>query len=61
MMEGYYLQRDTEIQQFEVMAADESRRPVTFKEWLMRYEWEWTHADWWRRGSDRSSCEELPA
>lgn len=39
-VEGYRLQRDTDVQLREVMAADEDMEPVTMREWMTSYEWE---------------------
>lgn len=40
MVELYRLERDTQIQRYEVACADEDMRPVTFKEWLQVYRYE---------------------
>lgn len=40
LVEGYRLQRDTDVRAREVMAADEDLVPVTFREWLSSYQWE---------------------
>lgn len=43
MVEAYHLQRDAELQQIEVAAQDEDRRPVTFREFIEGWEYEsWT-------------------
>jgi hypothetical protein len=39
MVEAFYLAQDADIRRIEVAAADEDARPITFREWLRRYEW----------------------
>lgn len=40
MVEDFYLAQDADIRRIEVCGQDEDARPVTFREWLVRYEWE---------------------
>jgi len=40
MVEAYRLQRDTDVRAREVACADEDLPVITFKEWIMAYEYE---------------------
>lgn len=40
MVEDFYLAQDADIQRIEVSGQDEAARPITFREWLVRFEWE---------------------
>lgn len=40
MVEMYRLQRDTDIRTREVACGDEDQPVMTFKVWIMNYEWE---------------------
>jgi hypothetical protein len=43
MVESFRLAQDSDIRRLDVAAADEDARPVTFCEWLARFEWEAHH------------------
>lgn len=40
MVENFYLAQDADIRRIEVCGQDEDARPVTFREWLIRFAWE---------------------
>lgn len=40
MVESFLLAQDSDIRRIEVAAQDEDARPISFREWLRRFEWE---------------------